>query len=105
MQVCEFRDQYDNFQAVDAEVFGVSADAKDSHQAFAQKHALPYHLLMDPRKTLRRLWRVPKVMMLLDGRVSYLIDKEGVCRFIYNSASKPKAHIQQCLRKLKEITQ
>ena len=54
----------------------MSADAKDSHQAFAQKHALPYRLLMDQNKTLRSLWRVPKSMFILDGRVSYVIDKQ-----------------------------
>lgn len=81
----------------------MSADAKDSHQAFVQKNALPYLLLMDENKTLRKLWGVPKTLMVLDGRVSYLIDKQGVCRLIYNSATNPEEHIQQCLRKVQHL--
>ena len=91
------------FQDADTEIFGVSADAKGSHQAFAQKNALPYLLLMDERKSLRSLWKVPKTLMILDGRVSYVIDKKGVCRFVYNSASNPTAHIEQCLRVVEKI--
>lgn len=103
MQVCGFRDRYTAFQDSDTEIFGVSADAKDSHQAFVQKHALPYRLLMDQNKTLRSLWRVPKSMFILDGRVSYVIDKQGVCRFIYNSSAQPTAHIQECLRAIQKL--
>ena len=103
MQVCGFRDRYTDFQDTDTEVFGVSADGCDSHLAFARKNALPYRLLMDESKTLRSLWRVPKSMFILDGRVSYVIDKKGVCRFIYNSSMKPVAHIQECLRAIQKL--
>ena len=81
----------------------MSADSKRSHQAFAQKNALPYLLLMDQRRSLRKLWKVPKTLMILDGRVSYIIDKEGRCRLIYVSASNPKSHIQHCLNELKKM--
>ena len=103
MQVCGFRDRYTDFQDTETEVFGVSADSKGSHEAFAQKHALPYLLLMDEAKTLRALWRVPKSLFILDGRVSYVIDKNGVCRFIYNSSAKPIAHIQECFRAIQKL--
>ena len=103
MEVCGFRDRYGDFQANDTEVFGVSSDSKDSHQSFVQKHALPYLLLLDESKTLRSLWRVPKSLFILDGRVSYVIDKQGVCRFIYNSSAKPVAHIQECFRAIQKL--
>jgi peroxiredoxin Q/BCP len=91
------------FQAEETEIFGVSADAKGSHQSFAQKNELPYLLLMDERRVLRKLWKVPKTLMVLDGRVSYVIDKKGVCRFVYSSAAKPTEHIKQCLKNLKTL--
>lgn len=103
MEVCGFRDRYTDFQAKDTEVFGVSADSKDSHNAFVQKHALPYLLLIDESKTLRALWRVPKSLFIMDGRVSYVIDKRGICRFIYNSSTKPIAHIQACYRAIQKL--
>ena len=103
LEVCGFRDRYIDFQNNDTEVFGVSADTKDSHTSFVQKHSLPYLLLIDESKTLRSLWRVPKSMFILDGRVSYVIDKQGVCRFIYNSSTKPVAHIQACFRAVQKL--
>jgi thioredoxin-dependent peroxiredoxin len=81
----------------------VSADSKDSHQAFAQKHSLPYLLLIDKNKALRKKWKVPKSLMILDGRASYLIDKNGICRFRFVSSTEPKKHIYACLQKLKEL--
>ena len=80
----------------------MSADSKESHQSFAQQYALPYLLLMDDRKSLRKSWNVPKSLGIMDGRVSYIIDKEGVCRFIFKSAMSPTQHIDECLAFLRK---
>lgn len=89
--------------AHDTEIFGVSADSKQSHQHFAQKHSLPYKLLMDSDKSLRKSWKVPKSIGILDGRVSYLIDKKGVCQFVFQSALSPTKHIDSCLDFLRNM--
>tara|TARA_Y100000589_G_C26839689_1_gene501442 strand:+ start:362 stop:610 length:249 start_codon:yes stop_codon:yes gene_type:complete len=75
----------------------VSADSKSSHQFFAQKHALPYLLLVDKKRNLRKSWKVPKTLGILDGRVTYVIDKQGICRFVFKSSRSPKAHVSKAL--------
>lgn len=37
-EACSFRDQYQDFQDLGAEVVGVSSDSEASHQKFTQKH-------------------------------------------------------------------
>jgi peroxiredoxin Q/BCP len=41
-QACSFRDAYQDFQDLGAEVIGVSADSASSHHNFQQKYKLPF---------------------------------------------------------------
>ena len=61
-----------------AEVIGISSDSPDSHQKFAQKHNLPFTLVSDTNSSVRKAYGVPSTLGLLPGRVTYVIDKEGV---------------------------
>jgi len=38
-EVCSFRDQYEVFKELGAEVIGVSSDSVSSHLGFAEKHS------------------------------------------------------------------
>jgi peroxiredoxin Q/BCP len=42
-------------------------------------------------------------MGILPGRVTYIIDKKGVVRHIFNSQLQPEKHIEEALRILKEL--
>ena len=46
-EVCAFRDSFEEFRKLDAEVIGISSDAVESHRSFAEKHLLPFTLLSD----------------------------------------------------------
>ena len=46
-QACSFRDSYQDFQDLGAEVIGISSDDEKSHQNFAKNHNLPFTLLSD----------------------------------------------------------
>ena len=50
-QACGYAAAYDEFQALDTVVIGISKDSVASHQKFAQKHELPFILLSDPELT------------------------------------------------------
>ena len=52
-QACTFRDQYQDFQDLGAEVIGISGDSEESHDKFAQKYKLPFILLSDSNKKIR----------------------------------------------------
>jgi peroxiredoxin len=43
----EFRDSFEQFEALDCVIVGVSTDSAERHRAFAEKHALPFILLAD----------------------------------------------------------
>ena len=103
IQACSFRDQYEDFKAFGAEVIGISSDGSHAHQKFAKQHQLPFILLSDSGKQLRKLFGVPNDLLgLIPGRVTYVIDKEGFVQLIFDSMSGP-IHIQkalECIQKL-----
>ena len=102
-EACEFRDRYDVFTNLGAEVLGVSSDSLESHKSFATHHGLPFLLLSDEEGKVRKLYGVPSTMGILPGRVTYIIDKKGVIRRIFNSQYKPKKHIEEALKILEEL--
>jgi peroxiredoxin Q/BCP len=100
---CAFRDSYEVFKEAGAEVIGVSGDSQQSHQQFASKYNLPFILLSDSDNKLRQLYGVPATLFILPGRVTYVIDKQGVVRHIFDSMMNFKGHVEESLKTLKEI--
>jgi len=103
IEACGFRDKYDLFKVLGAEVWGVSNADSSSHLDFANKNNLQYPLLCDTDNLLRRTIGVPKFLGLLEGRVTYIIDSEGTIRHIFEDLLNGPAHIKEALRTLKEI--
>jgi peroxiredoxin Q/BCP len=99
-EACGFRDQYEEFQKLGAEVVGISSDSSASHQRFAAKHQLPFTLLADEGGAVRRLYGVPATLGLLPGRVTFVIDREGVVRHVLNSQLAAKRHVAEALATL-----
>lgn len=96
-QACSFRDAYQDFQDLGAEVIGVSGDSVRSHQGFQQKYKLPFVLLSDENKKLRKLFGVPTALFgLIPGRVTYVFNSKGVCIYIFDSLNA-KNHITKAL--------
>lgn len=104
-QACAFRDAYQDFTDAGAEVIGISSDSSDSHQSFADHHNLPFILLSDTDGTVRNLFGVPTDLLgLLPGRVTYIVDKNGIIKYIFNSQIRIEKHITEALRILNETT-
>ena len=103
MEACAFRDSYADLQALGAEVWGVSGDDASSHQRFAGKHQLPYPLLVDSGNQLRRAYGVPAVLGLLPGRVTYVIDGQGVIRHVFNNLLDGPAHRREAIEALQAL--
>lgn len=100
-QACSFRDQYQDFVDLGAEVIGVSGDNQSSHEKFAKKYNLPFTLLSDNEKKLRKIFGVPTNLLgLIPGRVTYVIDLNGQLKFIFNHMMASK-HVPQVLKFLK----
>ena len=103
MEACAFRDSYAEFQELGAEVWGVSGDDGASHRRFAGRHQLPFPLLVDTGNRLRKAFGVPSVLGLLPGRVTYVIDGEGVIRHVFNNLLDGPAHRREALAVLQRL--
>jgi peroxiredoxin Q/BCP len=92
---CAFRDAYQDFQDVGAEVIGVSSDSPESHKKFAAHHRLPFRLLSDRDGKLRKAFGVPATLGLLPGRVTFVIDRTGTVRHVFDSQLNPTKHVRE----------
>ncbi|MET0759454.1 MAG: peroxiredoxin [Flavobacterium sp.] len=102
-QACSFRDQYEDFKDLGAEVIGISSDSIASHQKFANQYQLPFILLSDSDKKIRQLFGVPADLLgLLPGRVTYVADKNGIVTMIFDSM-KAVNHIPKALEAIKKL--
>lgn len=100
---CAFRDQYEVFKQAGAEVIGVSSDSTASHEQFATKYQLPFTLLSDTGNQLRKLYGVPSTLGILPGRVTYVIDRNGVVQHIFNSMLNFNGHVEESLKTLQQL--
>jgi peroxiredoxin Q/BCP len=102
-QACSFRDQYEDFKDLGAEVIGISSDSIISHEKFIQKYQLPFILLSDSDKRIRNLFGVkPDLFGLLPGRVTYVADKNGIIQLVFDSISATN-HIPRALDSIKKM--
>ncbi len=103
-EACSFRDQINDFINANAKVIGISSQSEESHKKFAEKNNLPFTLLSDKGNKVRKMFGVPTNFFgLFPGRVTYIINKEHKVVYIFNSQTKIQDHIDNALKKLKEI--
>jgi peroxiredoxin Q/BCP len=102
-EACKFRDAYDVFTTLGAEVLGVSSQSVESHKSFATHHGLPFVLLSDEKNEVRSLYGVPSTMGIIPGRVTFIIDKKGIVRHVFSSQFQPERHIEEALDVLKKL--
>lgn len=102
-EACSFRDAYEDFVAAGAVVIGVSADSDESHRQFAASQRLPFLLVSDADGALRRAFGVAKPLGLIPGRVTYVIDREGVVRHVYSALFQGVQHRDEALRIVREL--
>ncbi|MBI2083378.1 MAG: peroxiredoxin [Deltaproteobacteria bacterium] len=100
-EACTFRDAYEEFKGIGAEVIGVSSDSVDSHKNFASKYRLPFILLSDEGGKVRKLFGVSSTLGFLPGRVTYVIDPDGIVRHIFSSQFQVERHIQEAKKVLR----
>lgn len=102
-EACHFRDAYEDFAAAGAEVIGVSTDSAAAHEKFSQTHNLPFVLLSDKAGAVAKQYGVSKTFGLLPGRVTFVIDKAGIVRHIFNSQFAAQKHVDEALQVLRGL--
>ena len=102
-EACAFRDSHEVFAEAGAEVIGVSSDSADRHAGFASKHRLPFTLLADQGGKVRKTYGVPAALGFIPGRVTYVIDRTGTVRHVFNSMTNIDGHVGEALEIVKKL--
>ena len=97
LEVCAFRDAHADLMGADAVVLGISNDPVVSHRSFSTKWNLPYQLLTDTDGTVRKTYDVNKTLGFFAGRVTYVIDREGIIRHAINDPLRASHHVRETL--------
>ncbi len=78
---------YDDFQALDTDVFGVNPDDAASHQAFLDRQHFPFDLLVDEGRLVADAYGAVKPDSSGIQRTVIIVGKNG--RIIFKEAGAP----------------
>ena len=106
-QGVDFRDTYKKFQALDAEIFGISRDTLKSHENFKAKFTFPFELLSDEEEKACELFGVIKMKNMYGKQVrgiersTFVIDPDGKLIQAWRGV-KVEGHIKEVLQFIKQ---
>ena len=85
-QMCSYRDDISKFEDVEAVLLGISPQDVDSHERWAEKRNFHFPLLADTDKKVIDLYGVRGGKLIPVKRSVFVIDPEGVVRFVDRKA-------------------
>lgn len=92
-EMCAYRDDYSEFQAKGARVFGISRDSVWAHKAFKDSLRLTHSLLSDPKGEVARLYGTWNEDLALAERLTVVVDRDGIISYLTRSEIlKPRDH-------------
>lgn len=87
-----------------ADVVGISGQGAESKQKFAEELGLTFSILADEDNAVRKAFGVPRAAFgLFPGRVTYVLDKDGVCKLVYDELADAASHVDKAAETLAEI--
>ncbi|MBE6055183.1 MAG: thioredoxin-dependent thiol peroxidase [Clostridium sartagoforme] len=104
-EACDFRDNINKINDLNAVVLGISKDNLNSHNKFIDKFNLPFILLSDEDKVVCELYNVIKEKNMYGKKVlgiersTFIIDEEGNLIKEFRKV-KVKGHIEEVLESL-----
>lgn len=109
-EACDFRDQAEQFQEVNAVILGVSPDPVASHQKFIEKYGLPFLLLADTDHQVAEAYGVWKLKKNFGKeymgieRSTFIIDRDGKLVKEWRKV-QVKGHVDTALEYIREHLQ
>ena len=109
-EATEFTEKKEEFEKLGAIILGVSPDSPKSHRNFREKKKLTITLLSDQEHKILEIygaWQLKKMYgreYMGVVRSTYLIDPTGKIAYIWPKV-KVKGHVDNVLKKLKELSQ
>jgi len=98
----EFRNSFEQFEALDCVIVGVSTDSVERHRAFAEKHAFPFILLADEDGKLASAFGVFKGKYA--ARSTFVFDSDLRLRRAFHDVT-PRGHAAQVLDFLRTVVE
>ena len=83
-QLNSYNDGLEQFEALDAQVLGISAQGIDSHEKFSGKHGFKFPLLADTDKQVAGLYGTLGPIGF-PRRSVFIVDGEGVIRYAHRA--------------------
>lgn len=83
-QLNSYNDDLAQFEALDAQVLGISAQSVDSHEKFAGKHGFKFPLLADTDKAVAGAYGTLGPIGF-PRRSVFIVDAEGVVRYAHRA--------------------
>ncbi|MFG2555988.1 peroxiredoxin [Streptomyces sp. NPDC048581] len=102
-EACHFRDLAAEFAAVGARPVGISGDAVDRQQEFADRHTLGIPLLSDADGTVRERFGVARGFSLAPTkRVTFVIGQDRTVLEVVRSELRMNTHADRALAALRK---
>lgn len=102
-QLNSYSDELDQFDALDAQVLGISAQGVASHESFSDKHGFRFPLLADTDKEVAGAYGILGPLGF-PRRSVFVIDREGVVRYAHRAIAgltyRPVSELVEVLRSL-----
>ena len=102
---CNFRDNFQSIQSLNASIVGVSLDPSSSHQNFKKKYSLPFMLLSDGTgETAQKYGALNNFVILkFAKRQTFVVDPKGIIRSVYRNVN-PLKHADEVMNDLRKLT-
>ncbi|MGG3562859.1 thioredoxin-dependent thiol peroxidase [Neobacillus rhizosphaerae] len=106
-EACDFRDQIEKFNDLDAVILGVSPDPTSRHQKFIDKYGLPFLLLADTDQQAAEAYEVWKLKKNFGKeymgieRSTFIINKDGQLVKEWRKV-QVKGHVEDALSYIRE---
>ena len=104
----EFRDSYNKFKKLNADILGVSRESIKSHENFKSKENFPFELLSDPDEKVCKAFDVMKLKSMYGReymgieRSTFLVNTEGKVEREWRGV-KVKGHVDEVLEAMEEL--
>jgi peroxiredoxin Q/BCP len=102
-QLNSYNNDVDEFEALDAQVLGISAQSVDSHRKFADKHGFKFPLLADTDKAVAASYGTLGPLGF-PRRSVFIVDAGGVVRYAHRAIAgltfRPVSELVQALKAL-----
>jgi peroxiredoxin Q/BCP len=79
-QMCQYRDQFEEFQGVNAVLLGISPQDVDSHEKWIAAKQFPFPLLADTDKSVIAAYGIKGFGPIPVKRSTFVVDAAGILR-------------------------